>query len=195
MHRGAVLVVLVATLSAAGCVGAPTPGTPVPDSPTTPVPTETTTPTSTPAPLRSLPSPARCLTDAAPRPERVDGVEPSAYPEPPADSNREAVVGWIQSFETAYFRNQMLADASGDDDTTLARVSAYAEVRAVNRTSEGYTVRFSDSGATNFESGIHGDYWSDVGYVVTETYLVRVPLENREDAIRASAGTVVVDCR
>jgi hypothetical protein len=153
----------------------------------------TPTVTATPAPLASLPSPARCLTDAVPRPEAVDGVEPSAYPEPPAEPTREAVVRWVRAFEIAYFRNAMLVDAAGDEEN-LTRVSASAEVRAVNRTPEGYAVRLSGFGATNYASGIHGDHWADVGYVVTETRLVRVPLEDRTDPVRAGAGTAVVGC-
>lgn len=191
---------LTVTLLVAGCIGTPSSGTPTPDTPTTgptattPPETPSRTPTATPAPLPSLPSPARCLADAAARPEPVDGVEASAYPEPPADGNREAVVGWVRSFETAYFRNRILAGA-GDDETTLTRVSASAEVRGVNRTTRGYTIRLGDFGATRYASGIHGDHWADVGYVVTETHLIRVPLEHRDSRIRTSAGTVVVDCR
>ena len=103
-------------------------------------------------------------------------------------------MGWVRSFETAYFRNQILASV-GDDDMNLTGVSASAEVRAVNRTADGYTVRLSDFGASNYASGIHGDHWSDVGYVVTETQLVRVPLADRHGDIEARAGTPVVDCR
>ncbi|AUV83422.1 hypothetical protein C2R22_18700 [Salinigranum rubrum] len=202
MQTGAVPALALATLLlCAGCLGAPS-GTPVPDgsaeatptgTATTPTPTAKPTPTPTPTSLDSLPSPARCLTDAVPRLRAVDGVEPSTYPEPPAEQTREAVVGWVQAFEIAYFRNAMLVDAAGDEEN-LTRVSASAEVRAVNRTPEGYAVRLSDFGATNYASGIHGDHWADVGYVVTETRLVRVPLDDRSDPVRASAGTVVVGC-
>ena len=196
---------LTVTLLVAGCTGTPTPGTPTPDTSmpdtptarstaTTPPGTPGRTPTTTPAPLQSLPSPARCLTDAAPRPEPVDGVEASTYPEPPANTIRAAVVGWVRSFEIAYFRNLILAGA-GDDDTNLTSVSASAEVRGAIRTADGYTVRLSDFGASNYASGIHGDHWSDVGYVVTETHLMRVPLSDGSDDIEAGAGTPVVDCR
>lgn len=197
MQRGA-FTALAAVLLLAGCAGGPNAGMPAPtESPTAESTTETaesTTATLTPTTLQSLPSPSRCLTDAAPQPDSVDGVDPATYPEPPENVTDDRVVRWVQSFETAYYRNTMLASQDPDDDMNLTRVSAYAEVRAVNRTADGYTIRFSNSGATNFESGIHGDYWSDVGYVVTETRLVRVPLENRDDPVRASAGTVVVGC-
>jgi hypothetical protein len=190
-------VALTAVVLLAGCTGASGPGSPVPTEPTTATRTPTaepTTATRAPTPLDSLPAPSRCLTDGAPQPEPVDGVEPSTYPEPPTDTSRAAVVGWVRSFETAYFRNEILASV-GDDDMNLTGVSASAEVRAVNRTADGYTVRLSDFGASNYASGIHGDHWSDVGYVVTETHLVRVPLGDSDDPVRASAGTPVVDCR
>ena len=180
------LVAVAVTLLLAGCVGAPGQGTTAPES--------AATAGETHPPLEELPSPAACLTDAAPHPEPVDGVEPSAYPEPPTNASRAAVVGWVRSFETAYFRNGVLADAD-HDDMNLTSVSASAEVRGVNRTRAGYVLRFSDFGASNYASGIHGDHWADVGYVVTETRLVRVPLDDRSDAVRASDGTPVVDCR
>jgi hypothetical protein len=185
---------LAAMLLVAGCL-APSTGTPTVDDGDAATSTVTAaTPRATPAPLDSLPSVPRCLTDAVPRPDSVDGVEPSAYPEPPAAPTHEAVVGWVREFETAYFRNSMLADSHGDD-MNLTEVSASVEVRETNRTARGDTVRLSDFGATNYASDIHGDHWADVGYVVTETRVVRVPLEDRSDPIHASAGTVVVECR
>jgi hypothetical protein len=196
MQTGTVPALALATvLLVAGCAGAPGSGTPMPDNPSVAAATTVSpTATPTPAPLGSLPAPSRCLTDAAPRPDAVDGVEPSAYPEPPETLTREGVVGWLQSFEIAYYRNAILADEPGDEELNLTRVSAYAEVRSVNHTAAGYTVRFGDSGATNFESDVHGDYGMDVGYVVNETHLIRIPLDDRDSPIRANAGTVVVGC-
>jgi len=186
--------VLTTTLLIGGCVGPSSPATPADGSPTSTA-TPSSTPATTPTTVASIPSPSECLTDATPRPESVDGVEPSAYPEPPTDVTRDSLVGWTQAFETAYFRNTMVAEEPGDDNQNLTEASAFAEARAVNHTAQGYILRFSNSGATNYASGAHGDVWMDVGYVVNETHVVRVPLTDREDPVRASAGTVVVSCQ
>lgn len=181
-----------------GCTAPSSPGTQSPEatsSPTASPPADSMpTSTGTPAPVDALPAPADCLTDAAPRPPAVDGVEPSAYPTPPTDVTRASLVNWTQEFETAYFRNELLAEAVGDDDRNLTEVSAYAEVRNVTHTTRGYVVRFSDSGATNYASKLHGDHWMDVAYVLNETQVVRVPLDDRGDPVRARQGTVVVRC-
>lgn len=206
--QAASLVVLGALVLLGGCLGtggsqtspqevsASPELTPTPSAETTQTRLRMSTTTSivTPVPVTSLPSPTQCLTDAAPQPDRVDGVNPSPYPEPPADLTRTSLVNWTQSFETAYFRNELLAEEAGDNAYNLTEVSAYAEVRAVNHTTNGYVLRFSDSGARNYASGLHGDRWMDVGYVVNSTHVVRVPLDNQDDPVRASAGTVVVNC-
>lgn len=88
----------------------------------------------------------------------------------------------------------MLADEASDDQHNLTEVSVYAEVRAVNNTTRGYVIRISDSGARNYASGFHEDYLMDVGYAVNTTHVVRVPLDERDDPVRASAGTVVLHC-
>lgn len=135
------------------------------------------------------------MTDAVPQPDPVDGVEPSHYPETPVDVTRESVVNWTQEFETAYFRNSLLADEPDDDEQNLTEASAYAEVRSVNHTSRGYVIRLSDSGAKNYASGLHGDRWMDVGYIINATHVVRVPLDDQDDPVRKSEGTVVVGCQ
>lgn len=186
-----------------GCVGSTSPRTSAANmslTPTTaPAPGATPTTTATPAPVTSLPSLSDCLTDAVPRPGSVDGVEPSDYPDPPADVTRGSLVNWTQAFETAYFRNVLLADEvgedDGDDDHNLTEASAYAEVRSVNQTANGYVIRLSDSGARTYASGFLSERWMDVGYVINETHVVRVPLTDRENPVRASAGTVVINCR
>lgn len=199
MQTDAFLALLLAvTAVLGGCAGAPDAGTPVPNESTTPAtPTSSTptTPTATATPLTSLPDAERCLTDAVPRPDRVDGVEPSTYPTPPTNTSQDRVVRWVREFETAYFRNEIISDASGFDDRNLTSVTASAEVYGVTRTDEGYVLRLGDFGASNYASGIHGDHWVDVGYVVNETHLVRVPLDDREDPVRPSEGMAVVACR
>lgn len=189
----------------AGCTASSHPGSSIPKkSPTstvvssrepTPATALTPTPTITPARVKSRPSPPACLTDATPRPDSVDGVTPSTHPGPPGNVTRDSVVNWTRAFETAYFRNGMVADESSDDDVDLTEVSAYAEVRDVNHTARGYVLRFVDSGATNYASGLHGDRWMDVGYVINDTHVVRVPLDDHDGPVRASEGTVVVGCR
>lgn len=158
----------------------------------------TRTPTTTLAPVPLIPSPSDCLTDAVPRPDTVDGVNPSDYPEPPAHVTRESLVNWTQTFETAYFRNVLLADEAGDgdgdDEDNLTEASAYAEVRGVNQTANGYVIRLSDSGARTYASGILSERWMDVGYLINETHVVRVPLTDREDPVQASDGTAVINC-
>ncbi|MFC7076111.1 hypothetical protein [Haloarcula halophila] len=108
---------------------------------------------------------------------------------------RSSVVTWTQSFETAYVRNELVAGAAGDNEQTLTEVSASAEVRGVNHTARGYLLRVSDFGATHYASGIHGDHWMDISYVVNQTRVVRVPLDARDDPIRVADGTVVVGCQ
>jgi hypothetical protein len=105
------------------------------------------------------------------------------------------VIGWVGALEAAYFRNAMLAEEPDDDDRNLTEVSAYAEPRNANRTERGYVLRFSDSGARNYASGLHADRWIDVGYLVNETHVVRVPLDGDEAPVRADDGTIVVGCR
>jgi hypothetical protein len=197
-------VALAGALLLAGCtgVGDPAAGTPTgTEAPTrtptvtpTRTPTATPTSTSTPATVDSLPAPSSCAADAAPRPGTVDGVAPSDYPEPPATVTGESVANWTAAFERAYFRNEMLVGAADDDEMNLTSATASTEVRRVNHTARGYVVVLSDFGATNYASGIHGDHWADVGYVVTDTCVVRVPLEDRDDPVRADGGTVVLDC-
>ncbi|MDY6818903.1 MAG: hypothetical protein SVG88_09590 [Halobacteriales archaeon] len=174
----------------------PEPTSPTPTAATSPTATATLSPptTGTPTGITSLPSPTDCLTDAVPQPPTVDGVEPSPYPAPPTNRSRERIVDWTQRFEIAYFRNDMLAEESPDDGYNLTRASAYAEVRAVNATDDGYAIRFSNSGATNYESGLHADRWMAVGYLLNDTHVIRVPLTDREQPIRAANGTVVLEC-
>ncbi|MFC6977061.1 hypothetical protein ACFQL1_23830 [Halomicroarcula sp. GCM10025709] len=187
MHTRALLTaVLATTVLFAGCSGPANPPSPSADEPT---------PTATPAPVESLPAPAACGTAAVPRPDRVDEVAPSTYPAPPDTVTRSSVVNWTRAFETAFFRNELIAGAAGDDEQTLTKVTASVEIRRVNHTMRGYLLRLSDFGATHYASGIHGDHWLDVGYVVTETRVVRVPLDDRDERIRATDGTVVVGCQ
>lgn len=189
------VVALAAMVLLGGCLG-PTSFSPSrADTTSTPTPTATSTATATPLPVSSLPDPTQCLTDAVPRPDAVDSVQPSPYPEPPAVLTRSSLANWTQAFETAYFRNGLLAEEPSDDDHNLTEVSAYAELRSVNHTPRGYILRFSDSGARNYASGLHGDRWMDVGYLINTTHVVRVPLEARDGPVRASEGTVVVHCQ
>jgi len=196
-------VALVAVLLIGGCIGPSNPGTSPPDETSTPTvsPTldPTPTPATTPVPVTSLPSPSECLTDVAPRPDSVDGVDPSAYPDQPTDVTRAGLVDWTQAFETAYFRNVLLADETGEDDGddehNLTEASASAEVRGVNQTTNGYVIRLSDFGARTYASGFLSERWMDVGYVLNETHVVRVPLTDREDPVQASDGTAIVNCQ
>ncbi|MFB6300246.1 MAG: hypothetical protein ABEH65_08310 [Halobacteriales archaeon] len=169
--------------------------TPTAAAPPTRTSTATATTTASPDGIPSIPSSSDCLTDAVPQPSAVDGVKPSPYPDPPANVTRERVVGWAQRFEIAYFRNGLLAEESPDDEYNLTEVSAYAEVRAVEQRPSEYVIRFSNSGATNYASGLHGDRWMDVGYLINETHVIRIPLTDRDQPIRATNGTVVIHCR
>lgn len=204
LHLVCVVVVLAGCTAGPG--GAPpsertaSPTTTAPTATATDTPTPTATPTppetatDTPAGISSIPGPVDCLTDAVPQPAAVDGVEPRPYPEPPTTVTEDSLVGWAQSFEIAYFHNDMLAGEDPEDDYNLTEVSAYAEVRAVNLTPSRYGVRFSNSGATTYASGLHGDLWMDVGYIINDSHVVRVPLDYREQPIRATNGTVVLVC-
>lgn len=156
-------------------------------------PTSTGTPSATPTatPVTDLPGPD-CLTDSAPRPGVVEGVEPLAYPEPPATVNRSTIGRYVAAVERAYYHNHLLAEEERDDGMNLTDVSAYAEVENVTRRDE-YVVRLSVSAATNYADGIHGDHWPSVAYRVNETTLLRGSGENGTPTV--ADGTLVLDCR
>jgi hypothetical protein len=181
-------------LTTAGCLST-VPGA-GPDGPANGTPTTAPTPAGTPdaiptpTPVRSLPGPD-CLTDAAPRPGPIDGVEPRTYPEPPGAVNETAVVRYVAGVEEAYFYNAVLAGERGDE-TNLTRVSASNEVRNVTRTRKGYVVRLSVMGATSYESGAHGDYWRDTAYRVNGTTMLRAATGDRSPSFGDAA--VVARC-
>lgn len=191
--RGAVLGVAVALLVATGgcqtLLGTPT-------AVDAPEPTRSAAPTASPTPaaVTALPGPD-CLTDAAPRPGAVDGVEPLAYPDAPTTVNRSSLVAYVAAVERTHAHDRLLARERPDDARNLTAIDVSTSVRSATPTATGFVVRLSVAAATTYENGAHGDHWMDVAYLVNETTAVRTAVENESSPVDPSAGTVLLRCR
>lgn len=196
-------VALTAVLLGSGCIGVGGEGTtPAAKSPTDPAPsasesspTDPLTPTTTPPGGSSPPSIDGCQIGDVPDPGPVDDVAPSPYPDPPANVTDDTLREWIQSFEMAYFRNVQLGDESEDDEYNLTSVDVGVGVRNVTHTEQTSLIRLSVSGGKTYASGSHADVWTTTGYVITDTRVVRVPLQYYNQSIRPENGTVVASCQ
>jgi hypothetical protein len=157
------LVVLVAVVLS-GCVAGPL-GAGAPESPdSTPSVTPTSTPTECTEQRLSVTDPAR------------DNVNPSPYPDRPANWTGSTVREYVVAFEQAWSRNQRLREAT-------KRVTVSVSDVAVTRTGYGY--RLDLTSQTNTWYGgpaegnrtatiVHGDgAYVPVRYVVTDGRLVR----------------------
>lgn len=189
MRQTGLLFVVALLFVMAGCLGGPPSVRPANGSTNG---TPTASPTATSVPVTSLPGPD-CLADSAPRPDATDGVDPRPYPDPPATVNRTTVGRYAAAVERVYLHNHLLAREDPDDDQTLAEISVAARATNVTRVRTGYVVVLSESAGTNYESGLHGDYWPSVAYRVDGQTLVRGTVEDDEPTF--ADATVVLECR
>ena len=199
------LAALVCCLVLAGCLGAADPGTGgsttalspndstgaegfTPGANTTtdrpPTPEDPITVSVTPAdggmpaePAR-LPPVENCLVDHVPSPSVTAGANDSltgrAYPDSPDSTSIEAVENWTVAFEEALFFNRILHD-EGPEEETLERLTAQVTRANATRIQGGYLVSVEGLGATNYESGIHGDYGIAAAYKFTPDAIERSP--------------------
>lgn len=163
-------------------------------SPTESLQTDTRTPTPPPTEGSYPPSIDGCRISDVPNPGRTDDITPSTYPDPPANVTIDSLKKWTQSFEMAYFRNIQLADESEDDEYNLTAVDAAVRVKNVTHTEQSSLIRLDVSGGKTYSSGLHADARTTTGYVITETRVLRVPLQHDDQPIRSENGTVVVRC-
>jgi len=161
--RRPILVLLVA-VALAGCVGGPF-GVGAPGSPdSTPDATPTSTPTECTEQRLSVTDPAR------------DDVEPSPYPDRPANWTESSVREYVVAFEQAWSRNQQLREATKRVTVSVSDVS-------VARTADGYRVTLTSRTNTWYGGPaegnqtatiVHGDgAYIPVRYAVTDGRLVR----------------------
>ncbi len=179
-------VALVAALALAACVGGATPGTD--DQPSSNSTTADGAPVDDstldasdgggmPAAPASLPATDDCLSQSVPSATVTAGSNDSltgrSYPaSPAATTSREAIGDFVAAFEEAHFYNGILADGIDEEDT-LDRVTAQVTTVNVTRIQGGYLVVVEGLGATNFESGIHGDYEISAVYRLTPDAIER----------------------
>ena len=193
-------VAVVLAIALAGCFGGATPatdeqspmngsqgdGTTVDESPTGGSPTDGSTPTPAssdggemPAAPASLPSTEACLTAGVPPSNVTAGANESMSgrpypPTPNATTSTEAMGDFAAAFEEAYVYNGKLADES-PDDSPLTRVTAQVTRVNVSRLNGGYLVVVDGLGATQNETGVHGDYGISAVYRITVDAIERSP--------------------
>ena len=150
-----------------------------PPTPEDPI-TVSVTPTDGPMPAEParLPPVADCLADHVPSPSVTAGANDSltgrAYRDSPDPTSIEAVENWTVAFEEARFYNRVLRDEDSEEET-LARVTVQVTRANATRIQGGYLVSVEGLGATNFESGIHGDYGIAAAYRFTPDAIERSP--------------------
>lgn len=148
-------------------------------------------PLDAPGSIDSLPSADRCANDALPAPDETDGLALSEYPDPPNQVNDSSVAAYVVAFERAYFRNVIIAEAAADPAMNLTRVTVSAQVERVTLTNGSYTVVLAPMAGTKYASGIHGDRWPTVTYLVSENRIVRSQGEPPADP---SDGNSLLEC-
>jgi len=163
------MLVLLVAVALAGCVG----GLPGGGAPGSPDSTPDATPTATECTEQRL-----SVTD----PTR-DNVNPSPYPDRPANWTESSVRAYVVTFEQAWSRNQQLREATKRVTVSVSDVS-------VARTADGYHVTLTSRTNTWYGGPaegnrtatiVHGDgAYIPVRYALTDGRLVRA--EGRFDA-------------
>ena len=171
------LAALVCCLVLAGCLGAADPG--AGGSTTALSPDDSTgADGGMPAEPARLPATADCLADHVPSSSVTAGANDSVtgrdYPDSPDSTSIEAVENWTAAFEEALFYNRILREENSEEET-LARVTAQVTRANATRIQGGYLVSVEGLGATNYESGIHGDYGIAALYRFTPDAIERSP--------------------
>lgn len=184
MRRALPLVALAGLLVLAGCLSAVGPGSPTPATPD-----GTDTPTPHPTPSGDCDAVEQETVD----PYR-DDVEPSEFPEHPAELTAESVEAYVSAYETAYARNAALSE----DSTEVNTLVEVENVTERNGTWVVDLVSRTNTWAQGTESGtatatvVHGDGARiHVRYHLTDEGLYRLELGYDETPQPGAYGQAV----